>query len=43
MTVLAEENFYCHVSKVGLRLSTKLSMRVSDLLGMVKMVHLGLS
>lgn len=43
VTVLAEENFYCHVSKVGLRLSTKLSMRVSDLLGMVKMVHLGLS
>ena len=41
--VLAEESFYRHIDKAGLRLSTKVSMRVSDLLGMVKMVHLGLS
>ena len=40
--VLADENFYNHISKNGLRLTTKLSMVFSDLLGMVKMVHLGL-
>ena len=40
--VLAEEKFYAHVDKSGLQLSTKVSMVVSDLFGMVKMVHLKL-
>lgn len=40
--VLAEENFYSHISRKGLKLSTKLSMVFSDLLGMVKMIHLSL-
>lgn len=40
--LLAEENFYSHISKKGLKLSTKLSMVFSDLLGMVKMIHLSL-
>ncbi len=40
--VLAEEKFYARVDKSGLKLSTKASMMVSDLLGMVKMVHLKL-
>ena len=40
--VLAEEMFYKHISKDGLKLSTRLSMVFSDLLGMVKMIHLSL-
>lgn len=40
--VLAEEAFYRHIDKSGLTLSTKASMVLSDLLGMVKMVHLKL-
>lgn len=40
--VLAEESFYRHISKNGLKLSTKLSMVFSDWLGMVKMIHLSL-
>jgi len=40
--VLAEENFYRRIPKEGLRLATRVSMGVSDLLGMVKMVHLRL-
>lgn len=40
--ILAEENFYSHINKKGLKLSTKLSMMFSDLLGMVKMIHLSL-
>ena len=40
--VLAEERFYIHTSKKGLKLSTKLSMVFSDWLGMVKMIHLSL-
>ena len=41
--VLAEENFYAHISKSGLQLSTKFSMVASDLLSMVKMIHLNLN
>ena len=40
--VLAEEKFYSHIDKAGLQLSTKASMVLSDLLGMVKMIHLKL-
>ena len=40
--VLAEENFYSHISRKRLKLSTKISMVFSDLLGMVKMIHLSL-
>ena len=40
ITVLAEEKYYQHISKSGLRFSTKMSMRIADLLGMVKMVHI---
>lgn len=40
--VLAEENFYRHISRKRLKLSTKISMVFSDLLGMVKMIHLSL-
>jgi len=40
--VLAEERFYAHIDKSGLKLSTKASMAASDLFGMVKMVHLKL-
>ncbi len=40
--VLAEETFYSHISKKGLKFSTKFSMMFSDLLGMVKMIHLSL-
>ena len=40
--VLAEERFYSHIDKSGLMFSTKVSMVASDLLGMVKMVHLKL-
>ena len=40
--VLTEEKYYSHIDKAGLRLSTKLGMWVSDLLSMVKMIHLKL-
>ena len=40
--VLAEETFYSNISKKGLEFSTKFSMIFSDLLGMVKMIHLSL-
>lgn len=38
--VLAEEPYYRHIPRTGLKLSTKISMSVSDRFGMVKMVHL---
>lgn len=40
--VLAEENFYSHIDKAGLKFSTKVSMVVSDWFSMVRMIHLGL-
>lgn len=38
--VLAEEPYYRHIPRTGLKLSTRVSMAVSDRLRMVKMVHL---
>lgn len=38
--VLAEEKYYRYINKKGLEFNTKISMLVSDLLSMVKMVHL---
>ena len=38
--VLAEEPYYCDIPRKGLKLPTKVSMAVSDRLGMVKMIHL---
>ena len=38
--VLAEEPYYRHIPRTGLKLSTKISMAVSDRFWMVKMVHL---
>ena len=40
--VLAEEPYYRHIPRRGLKLSTRVSMWVSDRLRMVKMVRLGL-
>ncbi|MCR4612275.1 MAG: class I SAM-dependent methyltransferase [Lachnospiraceae bacterium] len=40
--VLAEEKYYSHIDKTGLKFSTKMSMIISDWLSMVKMVHLAL-
>ena len=40
VTILSEEPFYRHIPRTGLKLSTKISMIVSDRLSMVKMVHL---
>ena len=40
--VLQEEAYYAHTEKKGLQLMTSLSMRISDLCMMVKMVHLAL-
>ncbi len=40
--VLAEEKFYSHTDKTGLQFSTKFNMAASDLLSMVKMIHLSL-
>lgn len=37
---ITEEPYYRHIDKTGLKLSTKLSMSVSDRLRMVKMVHI---
>ena len=36
----AEEPYYRHITRTGLKLSTKVSMAVSDRFCMVKMVHL---
>lgn len=38
--VLAEEPYFCHIPRNGLKLSTKISMAVSDRFWMVKMIHL---
>ena len=40
--VLAEEPYYYHIPRNGLKLSTKISMTVSDALHMVKMIQLKL-
>lgn len=40
--VLVAEPYYRHIDKTGLNLSTKLGMNISDLLGMVKVIHLEL-
>lgn len=40
--VIAEENYYAHTDTTGLKLGTRLTMKASDLLRMVKMVHLNL-
>ena len=40
--VIAEEPYYCYIPKNGLKLSTKVSMTVSDQFKMVKMIHLKL-
>ena len=40
--VISEEPYYRYIPKNGLRLSTKVSMAVSDWLCMVKMVHFNL-
>ena len=42
VNVLAEEKYYSHINKSGLKLSTKISMCGFDLLSMVKMIHLDL-
>ena len=38
--VVAGEPYYRHIPRTGLKLSTKISMSVSDRFWMVKMVHL---
>lgn len=43
VSVLGEEDFYRQIDKAGLKMSTKASMAISDLLHMVKMVHLELA
>jgi len=40
--VLAEKPYYRYIPRNGLKLSTKISMAVSDQFGMVKMVQLKL-
>lgn len=40
--VIAEEPYYRFIPKTGLKLSTKVSMEVSDMFSMVKMIHLKL-
>ncbi|MCR4594301.1 MAG: hypothetical protein K5761_04540 [Clostridiales bacterium] len=40
--VIKEEKYYSNIDKTGLQFSTKISMVVSDMLSMVKMVHLSL-
>lgn len=42
VSVLKEEDFYRQINKSGLHLSTKASMIISDLLHMVKIIHLEL-
>ena len=41
--VLAEEPYYAHTDKKGLKLITSITMKASDMLKMVKMVHLRLN
>ena len=41
-SVIAEEPYYRRIPRNGLRLSTRISMAVSDRLRMVKMIHLAL-
>lgn len=41
--VITEEDYYHKIRSKGLQFSTRVSMRVSDLLHMVKMVHLRIS
>lgn len=38
--VIAEEKYYKYINKRGLELTTKINMLISDVLNMVKMVHL---
>ena len=38
--VLAEEPYYRHIPRTGLKLSTKISMAVSDQFWMVRIIHL---
>lgn len=38
--VLACEKYYHKISKKGMKISTKLAMKISDLFSMVKMIHL---
>ena len=40
LQVLTEEPFYCHIPRTGLKLSTRLNMKLSDRFSMVKMIHL---
>ena len=40
--VLAEEPYYRHIPRNGLKLSTKISMAVSDRFGMVKLIRISL-
>ena len=40
--VIAEKPYYRYIPKNGLKLSTKVSMTVSDQFKMVKMIHLKL-
>lgn len=40
--VLAEEPYYRHIPRTGLKLSTKISMAVSDRFGMVKLIRISL-
>ncbi len=41
--LLAEEKYYSHIPQDGLKLGTKVSMTVSDIFKMVKMIHLKIS
>ena len=41
--VMMEEPYYAHTDKKGLSFSTSLTMKLSDLLKMVKMIHLKLN
>lgn len=43
ITVVSEEPFYRNIGKKGLEFSTKLSMCISDMMSMVKMIHLRIS
>lgn len=40
--IISEEKFYGNIDKTGLKFGTKLSMQISDLTWMVKMIHLEL-
>ncbi len=41
--LLSEEPYYAHADKRGLQFATAMTMRLSDLFNMVKMVHIGLT